>query len=393
MDEPTPSRRRLLGALGVAGLGGLAGCMGYQGRSGGATPTEPPGTPTPVATTGPGGVELPVPRSELVRGAGKDAIPAITEPAFGTDWEGISFEAHHPAAGQYTANPRLGEGDWVVGIERDGEARAYPLLVLNWHEVVNDEFGGPLLVTYCPLCGSAMAAERRVDGEETVFGVSGLLYKNDLVMYDEKTGSLWSQIMATAINGPRTGERLSLVPAALTTWGEWKAEYPDSLVLRPPPESNTVVGRHATRDYDRNPYAGYTSSRQIGIGGEYDDERLHPKTQVIGVATEDAARAYPLDAVLRAGVVNDTVGDRPVVVTTHGEASLVAYIRTVDGETLTFERDGDSLVAGGSRWNPATGVALDGPHEGTRLEPANDVSPMFFFAWKEFRPETSVYGA
>jgi hypothetical protein len=375
------NRRRYLGAAGVLGAGVLAGCAGFTGGTGGtdggggASPSSSPRSPSPTS----GADGLPVPQSELRRGAPKDAIPAITDPTFAGDWRDLQWS--------------LADEDQVVGVARDGEARAYPLSLLNWHEVVNDTFDGPLLVTYCPLCGSAVTAVRTVNGEETIFGVSGLLYKNDLVMYDELTDSLWSQILATAIQGEQTGATLELVPSSLTTWGAWRAEHPDTVVLLPPPDSNTVSGRDVRRDYGRNPYAGYEDSRRIGIGGSsFDDDRLHPKAIVVGVAHDDVARAYPLEVVAAAGVVNDTVGGLPVVVTVGPDDTLVAWDRTVDGEPLEFTAErATTMTAGGSTWNRLRGQALDGPHEGTHLAPATNRSPMFFFAWLDFNPETDVY--
>jgi hypothetical protein len=397
-------RRRYLSALAGGTLAGFAGCSGLAGRRGsggtdGTTDspaTETPATETPATADGSGGatatdgttttripqragdVELPVSRSKLDRGAPEDAIPAITDPAFGADWSEFAVE--------------LAPDERVIGVERGGEARAYPLAILNWHEVVNDTFDGPLLVTYCPLCGSGLTAERRVDDEETTFGVSGLLWNSDLVMYDRATDSLWSQIMATAIRGPKTGSTLSLVPSTLTKWSAWRETHPDTRVLLPPPASG-AIGEAKPRDYARDPYAGYDESRRIGIGGEEFEGRLHPKTEVIGIAHDGVARAYPFDAVTSDGVINDRVGDLPVVVTVDSGAALVAYERRVDGDELTFEPAGtDAIRAGGSRWRRATGEAIDGPHEGTQLPRANDASPMFFFAWRDFNPDTGVYG-
>lgn len=399
-------RRRYLAALAAGAAGSLAGCanVGFGGSGSDALP-EGEGTAGQRGTTAVGDVDLPVPKSELVRGAPKDAIPAIVDPVFGEDWSGIAYDVGSEFGVTYEATPGLAPSDRVVGVSRGGEARAYPLKVLNWHEVVNDSFpaasdaGGsegdePVLVTYCPLCGSAVTAVRRVNGEETTFGVSGFLFRNDLVMYDELTGSLWSQILATAINGPETGDTLELIPSTLTTWEAWRESHPDTVVLRPPPESSTVSGPDATRDYDRDPYAGYDESGRIGLGGDYDDDRLHPKATVVGVRHDGVARAYPLEAVKAAGVVNDAVGGLPVVVTVAPGDALVAYEREVDGETLTFAAaDEAHLAAGGSRWERGSGLAADGPHEGAHLARANDVSPMFFFAWKDFSGGTEVYGA
>lgn len=385
-------RRRFIAAIGLGTVGAFGGCT--AGR-----PTATP-TPTPLATAagtdaepGRGSVSLPVPESSLQRGASKDAIPAITDPAFAEDWAGLEVSTRTQFGEPVTVEPRLADDDTVIGVQRGGQARAYPLKVLNWHEVVNDTLDGPLLVTYCPLCGSGMTAIRRVNGRTTTIGVSGYLFRNDLVMYDELTGSLWSQIMATAINGPRTGETLELVPSTLTSWAAWRDEHDDPVVLLPPPESNTVVGPEAVRNYAANPYAGYDQSRRIGIGGDYDDDRLHPKATVLGVANGGVARAYPLDRVEAAGVVNDEVGGLPVVVAVAPDGTLVGYVRRVGGDVLRFQRADDRhLAAGGSRWRIATGAAVDGPFAGTRLDRANDISPLFFFAWTDFHPETTVYG-
>ena len=163
-------RREYLAALGGV-AGGLAGCVapGTGGRDGSAdvTPLRPSdGLAVPD--------DLPVPASALERGALRDAIPAIVDPAFGPDWTGVTVDVHDEF-GKREATPRLADSDRVVGVERGGERRAYPLRVLAWHEVVNDALDGPLLVTYCPLCGSAIVAKRRVQARPTVFGVSGLL--------------------------------------------------------------------------------------------------------------------------------------------------------------------------------------------------------------------------
>lgn len=162
------------------------------------------------------------------------------------------------------------------------------------------------------------------------------------------------------------------------------------------PESGTVAGDDASRRYGVNPYNNYGDTKQIGIGNnDFEDDRLHPKTLVVGVEHDGTATAYPLPVVEAAEgrVVNDAVGGLPVVVAVDPGGSLVAYVRRVDGETLTFERaSGQYLAAGGSRWDVVTGRAVDGPFEGTTLRRANDVSPEFWFAWAQFNPDTTIYG-
>lgn len=154
-----------------------------------------------------------------------------------------------------------------------------------------------------------------------------------------------------------------------------------------------MVGRDASRDYTYDPYGGYATTDQVGVGSTFDDDRLHPKTLVIGVTAGESAKAYPLPRIGAAGVVNDTVGDRPVVVAGAPGDTLVAYDRTVDGEVLTFEAaDDERLRAGGSRWRRSTGRAVDGPHEGSELTAANRLPALFWFAWLDFHPETTLYG-
>jgi hypothetical protein len=262
--------------------------------------------------------------------------------------------------------------------------------------VVNETFGGSLLVTYCPLCGSAVVAERLVDGEPTVFGVSGMLWRNDLVPYDRASESLWSQLLATAIRGPKTGTQLRLVPSTLASWGEWRTAHPETRVLLPPPGSVALGSRRpATFDYGDSKY-GYESQSQL-VGFDREGEGLGDRTLVAGVDHGGVARAYPFPAVREADVVNDVVGGLPVVVALAPGGSLVAYDRRVGGEgageTLRFgAADRRHLRAGGSRWERTTGWAVDGPHAGRRLVPASDRSAMFWSAWRAFHPHTTVYG-
>ncbi|MFB6360981.1 MAG: DUF3179 domain-containing (seleno)protein, partial [Halobacteriales archaeon] len=188
-------------------------------------------------------------------------IIEIVDPAFGRDWDGLEV------GGQYGD---LTDDAVVVGVERAGAARAYPLDILWFHEIVNDDFGGPLIASYCPLCKSGIVAERRVDGEPTIFRVSGLLWRpemiraeaakqadrvfgadmtsgetevlnaGNLVMVDDATGSYWSQILAQAICGAQTGTDLEIVPSTVARWGEWRRQHPDTDVLLPPPASETA---------------------------------------------------------------------------------------------------------------------------------------------------------
>lgn len=225
--------------------------------------------------------------------------------------------------------------------------------------------------------------------------MSGLLWNSNLVMEDRQTESHWSQIAATAIRGPQTGQQLSLVPATLLTWAEWQQRHPDTAVLLSPPESNPVRGPVAF-DYTTDPYSDYEESERRGIGQNQvprSDTDRHPKEQALGVTVDGVAKAYPRAVVADEGAVNDAVNGLPVVVTTtSNQSTLVAYDRTVGGERLSFERTGgQSLAARGARWNLTTGERVTDSEDGTHLTRPTAQSQLFWFAWLDFHPETGVY--
>lgn len=245
---PPMERREYLLAGAAAGTA-LAGCAGALAGAASSAPRD-----------GAAGRERDTPMRVCRKEPRDLGIDEVVDPAFASDWDGWAIE------GQYGV---LGDDAVVVGVERDGRARAYPLGVLWQHEVVNDDLGGPLIATYCPLCRSGLVAERRVDGEPTVFRVTGLLWRPDLdeseaaqadgrvfgadrdgtarvrtrgnlVMVDDATGSYWSQLLAEAICGPETGHTLGILPSTVATWGAWQADHPDTDVLLPPPHSATA---------------------------------------------------------------------------------------------------------------------------------------------------------
>ncbi len=268
----------------------------------------------------------------LSGGPPRDGIPAIDNPF---------FDAADDANW-------LDEEDWVIGVAIDDEARVYPLRILNWHEIVNDRIADmDVLVTFCPLCGTGIVFEPP-DGARTDFGVSGLLYNSDVLLYDRETESLWSQILATAVSGERVGAKLKVVPSLQTKWGNWRKEHPQSMVL------NRMTGHR--RNYDVNPYSSYLTSRQLifPVANQIDD-RLHPKERVIGINLEQAAKAYPFSVMQQQGEsrFEDTVADTKVVV--HYDADgPAAWIEDVNGARL---------------------ASTDG----------------FWFAWYAFYPESEVY--
>ncbi|MDP1691358.1 MAG: DUF3179 domain-containing protein [Burkholderiaceae bacterium] len=268
-------------------------------------------------------------------GPPKDGIPAIDRPRF--------VDA---------ARARLGDDDRVLGISLGGVTRAYPVRILNWHEVVNDHFGErAVLVTYCPLCGTGMAFELPARTAAAGFGVSGLLYNSDVLLYDRATLSLWSQILSTAISGPLKGTRLQAVPLTHTRWADWRQRHPKTEVL------STETGFQ--RDYARDPYAGYDRVQQLMFDVEHRDDRFPPKEWVLGLRIDGTAKAYPLSVLDRtvgaAGEIEDTVA---------GQRLRIRYNRS-HGTAEAFDAKGQPLA-------------------GTMA---------FWFAWVAFHPRTEVLRA
>ena len=276
-----------------------------------------------------------VPINEIKHGGPpRDGIPAIDAPVF-TDVE--------------SAKHVLPESR-VLGVARNGVAKAYPVNILTWHEIVNDRFGDEaVLVTYCPLCGTGMAFDPPKDFADASFGVSGLLYNSDMLLYDRGTESLWSQIVGLAITGPMKGRRLTALPTANTTWREWLARHPNTLVL------SEQTGHR--RDYWTNPYDGYERTNQILFPVGHTDSRYHPKEWVLGLELDGARRAWPFAELRAAGtaVVEDRIGDTPVRV--HFDAA--------NHTARVYDANSNELPGLMAYW----------------------------FAWVAFHPQTGVYTA
>ena len=309
-------------------------------------------------------------------GVPRDRIPSIDSPKFAdrTTWNEYGYL----------------ENGLVIGVEVEGTRRAYPYQVIVWHEIVNDVINGkPILITYCPLCGTAIAFERSVDGQVTDFGVSGLLYNSDLLMYDRTDMSLWSQINGTAVVGDQVGKRLDYYPAEIMTWGDWRRTYPDSEVL------TTETG--AARDYSRDPYDNYYFDQRLLFPANRSSEifdALPTKVDVTGIEVDGPFYGAFVDRDLRkVRYVNETVGETPVLVFADPSAgeNIVVFERTVDGAILTFDMSEVGLVdrATGSRWSFG-GRALDGPLAGEQLAKINTVKG-FWFGWVAFHPDTELW--
>lgn len=280
-----------------------------------------------------GGVKYLVdPKKIRSGGPPKDGIPSIDNPKF------ISVEE---------ADKWIEDNELVLVIIYKDVKRAYPFQILVWHEIVNDVIAGdPILITYCPLCGSSIAYERVLDGEPVEFGVSGKLYNSDLIMYDRKTDTYWSQIDGLAILGPLTGRVLTPVSVDTVVWRDWKKGHPDSEVLS---QRTGYV-----RPYGRDPYGNYYETTFLMFPVEGRDDRTHPKTVIFGIKVGNTYKAYLEDDLKDKGVITDTVAGVNVKLE-RDDVGLVKITNTDTGEEIIKERD-------------------------------------FWFAWYAFHPDTLVYG-
>lgn len=271
-----------------------------------------------------------IPFSELRSGGPpKDGIPSIDNPKFISVNEADKF---------------LKDDDPVLGLDYKGVARVYPHRIMNWHEIVNDTVAGdPVLVTYCPLCFTGIAFERKIDGKETTFGVSGKLYKSNLVMYDRATETLWNQLGGEAIIGEHLGKKLKQIPLETVTWSDWKEKHPNTEVL----SKDTGY----TRNYDQNPYEGYETDRDT-FGTEFEDDRLHPKAKIWGVEIDGKFKAYSDEALGRVGILKDSFAGKNLNV-----------VRDSDGAVIIKDNTGQEIVPTISFW----------------------------FAWVAFHSETELY--
>ena len=281
----------------------------------------------------------------------RDAIPSVEAPEFRED---------HP-------EPE----DDVVGVERGGEARAYPIRYLNYHEIVNDRVGGvPIAATWCPLCGSVVVYDRRpavgslpegVDDPGTLeFGVSGKLADDDLVMYDRETESEWKQSLGEAIAGRLEGASLEILPATTSSWGRFSDDHPEAVVMAEPGGKSEASGEGADPEpieYDDDPYRDYFEAEGFGLGAhrgegatrDWDREDLAAKERVLGLTVGDDALAFPQSRVEDAGGVATAIvgGEDVVVVAEDGE--LAAYSDPgLDWESA--DTDSDSLERLPAQW-------------------------------------------
>lgn len=267
---------------------------------------------------------------EIMRGGPpRDGIPSIDDPKF-VSVDRVDY---------------LRDDDIVLGLVRGEKARAYPLRILIWHEIVNETFEGDVVaVTYCPLCGTAMVFDRNIGGRDRSFGVSGLLYRSDVLMYDRETESLWSQLGMKAVAGPEVGDSLVWLASEHMTWGAWRQRFPDGEVL------STDTGFR--RNYGGEAYASYFASDDPMFPVPQTRRDLPDKTLVLGVIIDGAAKAYPLDD-LPDGTIADSLGGR----------SLQVHYDVESRHPQVIDADGEEI--------PAVVV--------------------FWFAWQGFYPQTGLW--
>jgi len=263
---------------------------------------------------------------ELYQGCpSRDCIPSIDEPEYVSAEQGF-----------------MAEDTIVLGVDFGGEQRAYPLPIMDRHEIVNDRVGGqPVAVTWCPLCGSGIVFEPIVDGEVVEFGVSGVLHESDLVMYDRKTDSLWQQISGEAIMGPKMGTTLKALPSTMTEWSTWLEAHPDTLVLSPAALPGDYFGA--------NPYGEYAESDRLAFPVSKRDLTVHPKEVVFGFEIDGRSLA----------VMESSLEESPSLETTLGDREL-RIERQDDGSVIAIDQQGDE-------------------HHPIRL---------FWFAWYSFHTDT-----
>lgn len=274
--------------------------------------------------------------------------------------------------------------DLVIGVDINNDTRAYPIIILNWHEIVNDKIGGQdVVVTYCPLCKSAILFSRVLDDKILSFGNTGSLYESTMLMYDRETESLWAQVGGRAIEGEFKDKRLKALPSTTTRWKDWRNLHPDTLVLS--------LDTGYTRNYDSSLYANYdlNTNSLPPFPISLIDDRLPPKEQIIGVIFNDAKKAYPINQ-LGWKVINDKVGNENIVVFTRPKLTSV-FFSELDGKIIEFELVDTTIIdkETKSEWN-FLGQAINGSLKGKKLKPAPSIYS-FWFGWVAEYPDTSLH--
>jgi len=306
-------------------------------------------------------------RPPIIPDVPRNAIPPLYFPEY------VSLEAAH-----------VEDEDFILGFEANGDARAYPLKIMNAHEIVNEIIGGEkVLISYCPLCRSGLVFSRIFEGEEYTFGNTGAIWESAMVMFDDQTETYWSHTAGKGIKGPLEGKKLTMLVSNIMTFQEWKDLYPGSKVL------TDDLG--FSRDYDRDPYQAYDKVElPPGWPVSHKDDRLLPREKVLGIEINEQHKAFSLTH-LRDAVVNDEVnGVNVVVFSTNTEAGFI-YERELEEQLLDFKFTKGKILDSqtNSEWT-LRGIAIKGELEGKKLTPYPSAT-LYWFAWSTIHPETDVY--
>lgn len=316
-----------------------------------------------------------IPEDEVLDGGpGKDGIPALDDPVFIPVGE-VDY---------------LSDDDLVLGYMNGSDVRAYPHPILNWHEIVNDKVGDfAFTVHYCPLTGTGIGWNRTIHGTETTFGVSGLLYNSNLILFDRATDTYWSQIRLDAVHGQWAGTEAEVFQLVETRWDTWKAMYPETMVV------STETGYN--RDYERFPYGDYRTNHSYFLFPfEPVDTRLDSKERVHGVVIGGEAKAYRLSSFHQIRIIEDEFKGVELVIAGSQEKDIIVsfYRELADGTSLEFSHVENELPVimedtEGNRWN-IFGEATYGPREGQRLRATTSFMG-YWFAWGAFYPDLDIY--
>lgn len=297
-----------------------------------------------------------------------DGIPSIDNPKFV-----LASEADY-----------VDPNELIIGVFLNGDAKAYPLSIMNWHEIVNDKFGDiPVAVTYCPLCFTSQVFVRTIDQKPVEFGTSGMLYNSNLVMYDRLTESLWSQGLGVSIKGDLSGEKLKTLPFDVMSWSDWASLYPDSLVL-------TKDTGHQ-RPYSSNPYSDYFKDPRILFSIDNEDDRLPKKEIIFGVENNGNYKAFKKTDVESKQIINDSIGGKKILVISTVPYMARVFDRAIEDQILDFQLQSGKIIdiQTNSIWN-IEGESIDGPLKGTNLKRMT-FHPGFWFEWATFHPQTQIY--
>lgn len=317
-------------------------------------PAPNPTDDQPVATN-----EWSIPVADVFDGGpGRDGIPALENPGF-TTADNASI---------------LQDTDLVIGFKNGNDIRAYQHIILDWHEIVNDNIGDvSLALTYCPLTGTGIGWNRIVNGKETTFGVSGLLYNTNLIPFDRETTSNWSQILNESVNGELLGEKAELIQLVETDWMTWKTMYPDTKIM----SLNTGF----SRTYGVYPYVDYRTNHNFFIFPVPNDNRLPSKERVHAIIEGESAKTYRFEELEAENVVRDTFKGKNFVIV--GNANFImSFELKPDQESLQFNYafNGSEVVledSEGNEWN-IFGEAVAGPRAGEKLNAASSFMGYWF---------------